>query len=159
MIGGVREHAIEPAVTRGLDARRGRFHEILRIEMRARWMRRTDRVQDAELVAREEIVQRLQCRVQTKETIEIDEITANAGRRRHRDRATSRVVILLAKWCDHAETIHGAALEDTDERLLLCSCMRLREQRAREKIGRQPEGEERECAMPDESSAFHRYLL
>ena len=63
---------VQPAVGRALHARRRRFHVVLRVEVRPRAVRRSAGVDDGQLAAVPERLQRLQPRVEAEEAVEID---------------------------------------------------------------------------------------
>ena len=81
------ERAVQPAVFRGLQARRAGFHEVLRVEVRACEIGRARRVHDGELVLVKERLERSKARMQAKKPGEVDgSITIQLGVCKYRPR-------------------------------------------------------------------------
>ena len=92
------QRAIEPAVVGGLHAGRAGLHVILRIEMRARGIRRTRGVHDGQLLLLEKRQQRRQAGMQAEKAVEIERgAFAALPRLRNRDGRADAVVIRLAR--------------------------------------------------------------
>ena len=64
--------AVEPAVRCALHARRRGLHVILRVEVRARGVRRSARVHDRQRVLIPKRLERRETRIEPEETVEID---------------------------------------------------------------------------------------
>src|SRR5688500_7087602 len=139
---GVRQYAVEPAIARRLHTRRRGLHEVLRIEMRACRVRRANGVNYRQLLAAVQLVERTQCRMEAKESIEIECPVALARRCCNRSGPAPLVVRLLTERHHHVEAVDCAALEDADERLLARVRRGLREQRPGQEVRWQSECEQ-----------------
>ena len=72
--------AVQPAVARALHARRAALHVVLRVEVRPRVVVRAARVDDRQLAALEERLERRHARVQAEEAVEVDRaVRARSG--------------------------------------------------------------------------------
>jgi hypothetical protein len=108
-----RKRAIQPAIGGRFQAGCSRFHVILRVEVGARGVGRSGGMDDGELLAIPQRLQRRERRVQAEEAIEIDaESPAGLG---HRDGGAQVVIALFAVRHHDVQSIGGAALEDGDE--------------------------------------------
>src|SRR5262249_817482 len=88
------------------------FHEILRIEMRARRVGRTGGVNDRQLTLLPERLKRREGRVQAEEAIEIDD-----GFSGNVDAGPHPVVLGLAVRNDDVQAVGGCTLEDDQQTL------------------------------------------
>ena len=113
--------AIEPAVVGGFHAGRARFHEILRVKMRARGIGRARRVHDGQLVAVKQRLQRREAGMQSEESVEIDGCGASsaAAGLRNRDGRAHAVVIRLGEGHDDVQAVRRAALKQHDQLFLV----------------------------------------
>ena len=66
------QRAIHPAILRGLAAGRAGLHVVLRVEVRARRVGRTDGIDDREMLLVEQRLERRERRMQAEEAVEID---------------------------------------------------------------------------------------
>ena len=66
------QKSVQPAVRGGLHAGRRRLHVVLRVEVRARAVRRAGRMNDRQLASVEQRLQRSEARVQTEESVKVD---------------------------------------------------------------------------------------
>ncbi len=136
----LRQRAIHPAILRRLQARRARFHVVLRVEMRSRRVGRAHRVHNRQVLLIEERLERSERRVQSEETVQIDRraILFRGVVRRPRDgnRRAEVVVGLFAVRHHHVQSVGRAALEDRDQDLLACAGSLARIQSALEPQGR-----------------------
>ena len=104
------QRAVQPSVLGDLHARRARFHEILRVEVRARRVGRPGGMHNRQVLL---FPQRLKCRhrrMQPKETVQIEHRFL-----RNIDRWPHRVVRRLAVRHNNVQTIGRAALKDHDQ--------------------------------------------
>ena len=150
--------AIQPAVAGALHAGRCRLHVVLRVEVRARAVGRSARVDDRELPRLPERFQRLQPRVETEEAVEIERRAVARAGTSDRDARASSVVLALAERHDDAEAVDGAALKDRDQ-LLRAAVPARGERRPRQKGWREPERDECERAVLQKyASGCHNIL-
>ena len=106
------QRTIEPSIFGGLHAGRAGFHEVLRVEVRARRVRRSGGVHDGEMPLLPERLKRRQRRMQSKEAVEIDHRLA-----RNVDAGPHRVILRLGVRHDDVQSIGRTALEDHDQAL------------------------------------------
>ena len=111
-----------------LDAGSAGFHEVLRIEVRARHVGRSGGVDDGEVSRVVERLEGIERGMQTEESVEIDDLLLRDG-----NAGAHGVVVLLAIGHDDVETVSGAALKDDDEAARRSS--RLSENGAHEEAG------------------------
>ena len=116
------ESAVEPTVVGGLESGRARFHEILRVEMRASGIGRASRVYDSEFVSVKERREGGQAWMQSEKAVKVHgAIRFAAARFRDRNGRTQAVIILFAEGNDDVESVGRAALKQYDE-LLFPGC-------------------------------------
>src|SRR6185437_5294661 len=110
--------AIQPAIFGGLQSWRAGFHEILRVEVRACFVRRAGRVDDREMSLIPERLESFHGGMQSEESIEIDGRELSRRRTRNSNRRTHGVVRLLAVRHDDVQTVRCAALKKHHQALL-----------------------------------------
>jgi hypothetical protein len=155
-----RQPPCQPPVRRTLHARSARLHVVLRVEVRARRVRRPAGVHDGQPAFVPQRFQAAERRVQPEEAVEIERAPAARGAG-NRNAAARRVVVGIAVRDDHAETVHGPALEDHHQ-YLRPPGTRLRQCAADHEPGHRPHRHERQRALFHERPACagtHRYLL
>jgi hypothetical protein len=59
--------------------------------------------------------ERLQSRIESEESVEIDGAAISRLRTRDRDGRPGAIVVVVAKWDDGAQAVNGAALKNGDE--------------------------------------------
>src|ERR1700730_6546945 len=96
----LREHAIHPSVGRRLHAGCAALHVVLGIEMRARWVGRTTRVNERQCALMPQRHDRIEGRMEPEMAVEV-EYGAIAAATRNRDRRTRVVVVRNAVLYDH----------------------------------------------------------
>ncbi len=108
---------IQPAVGRGLDAGRARFHVVLRVEVRARAVGRSGGMDDGETLRIPHRLEPGERRMQAEETVEVDDRLARRAlaRLRNGNRRAHGVIIFLAVRHHDVEAVGRAALEDGDQ--------------------------------------------
>ena len=109
------ERAREEAVGGRLLARRARLHEVLGVEVRACRVGAAGGMDEGGRAVPEERDERLERRMQSEESVEVDRRLAAGARARNGDRRPRRVIRLLAVRNEDVQPVHGAALEDRDE--------------------------------------------
>src|SRR5712692_8008875 len=110
----LREHAIHPSVGRRLHAGCAALHVVLGIEMRARWIRRTARVNERQCAVMPPRHHRIEGRMEPEMTVEVEH-GAIAAATRNRNRRTRVIVVRIAVRNDHVQAVDGATQEDYDE--------------------------------------------
>src|ERR1700716_3571064 len=101
------QRTVQPAVIGDFHAGCAGFHEVLRVEMRARWIGRSGRVHDREMLLFPERLKSRHCWMQSEKAVEVEH-----GFLRDVDGRTHGVVTRLAVGHDDVEAVGRAALED-----------------------------------------------
>src|SRR5580700_4213442 len=134
------QRAVEPAVGGGFQAGCARFHEILRVEMRARRVGRTGGVHDRQMMLIPEWLQRGHRGMQAEETVEVEDILA-----RDVDGGAHIVIRPLAMRHHDVQPVGSAALKDDNQAFGPCSRLRRTIRCARQKT--------RDCGGADNSQS------
>ncbi len=125
--------AVQPAVLGRLDPRRPRFHEILRVEVRARRVRRSRGVHNGKMLLPPQRFERSHRRMQSEETVKIEHgFPGNVDGRPH------RIVRSLAVRHNNVQPVRRAALKDDDQSLVAQSRIGGAKRRASKKAGQAP---------------------
>jgi Protein of unknown function (DUF1800) len=145
--------AIQPSVFGRLDARRARLHIILRIEVRARHIRRARCMHNREMLPVPQRLQTRHRRMQSEKSIQIDNLLLrNSNRRPHLE------IRRLGVWDDNIQPICRPALKDHHQLLPAhTGCGRLRHHRARQeaRYRRRPHQSQR-SVLQESSTRSHR---
>src|SRR6266403_2730908 len=110
------QRAVEPAIGGGLQAGRTRLHEVLRVEMRARWIGGTHSVHDGEVMLVPQRQERRHGRVQSEEAVKVHYLVL-----RNIDAGAHRVIRPRAMRYDDIQYVRCAPLEDHDQALRLAA--------------------------------------
>ena len=112
---------IQPSCVR-LAAGRAGFHVVLRVEVRARRVGRTDRIDNRQMLLVEQRLERRERGMQSEEAVQVDRgvvvLAWVAGGPRDRDGRAQVVVGLLAVRHHDVQAVGRAALEDRDQNFL-----------------------------------------
>src|SRR6185369_11422348 len=122
-----------------------------RVEVGARWIVGAGRVDDGELAALEERLERGHPRMESEEAVQVDGAVRRT-RLGNRDRGARLVIRGLAERDDHVQAVHRTALEHRDEHLALgARCLH----GAREELRRKAETDQCETAALEENASRH----
>ena len=101
------QRTIEPSIFRGFDAGSAGFHEILRVEVRARSVRRSGSMHDREMFLLPERLKRREGRMQAEEPVEVDHRLA-----RNVDAGPHGVILRLGVRNNDIQAIGRTALKN-----------------------------------------------
>ncbi len=148
------QRTIEPSIFGHFHAGRAGFHEILRIEMRARRVGRSGSVNNGEMALLPQRLKRRQRGMQSEEPIEIDHRFA-----RNVDAGPHRIILRLTVRDYDVEPVSRASLEDDYETLAARGFDRS-ERGAGQKAGHGSRPHDGERALANENAASnHTQLL
>src|SRR5215472_5817305 len=111
--------AVEPPVLCRLYTRRAGFHIILRIEMRARRIRRTRSMHNGEFVFLKQRRKGSKRAMQPKKSVQVNgRIFSTASWFWNSDSGAQAVIVGLRKWHDDVESVSRPTLKQDDELLV-----------------------------------------
>ena len=145
--GQIAQRAVEPAIVSGLHARSATLHEILRVKVRARRVRRSRGMHDGQMTLLPQRLKRRQRRMQSKAAVEVEHRLA-----RDIDAGPHGVVLRLRVRHNNVQPIGGATLKNDDQTPVARARIDRAKSRAREEARYGCRTDDGQCAVAKEDA-------